>query len=215
MIEKLLNTIRREYPLTPIPVPTEFSRMKVNGMSFSISSYHAKGLGHVSIMSAKGFFGLMRMDSLIIVAEEVDLPLLSYDRIKAMGNDTLIIELYDTLLYPYDASHLEKVKEKYSSIPERDPGKHWYDDIKLKESLSKKGKDRERMDSLASKYLDAYISGSAKTVTDKEKKRKKTEDYVSGLLSHGGPSTDVFMKKIGKEKTQELFENILFGTSST
>lgn len=215
MMEKLLEIIGGKYTLTELPTPAEFSRMKVNGMKFSLSAYRAKNLGHVSIMSANGFFGLMRMDSLIVVPEEVDLPLLSYDRIKAMGNDTLIIELYDTLLSPYDGSPLERVKEKYSSIPDRDPGKHWYDDIKLKESISKKGKDIERMDGLTSEYLDAYISNSAETVTDKEQKRKKTEDYVSSLLSHGGPSTDVFIKKIGKEKTQELFENVLFGTSST
>ena len=35
---------------------------------------------------------------------------------------------------------------------------------------------------------------------------------VNGLLSNGGPSTDVFIKMFGKEKTTYLYKNILFGT---
>lgn len=36
--------------------------------------------------------------------------------------------------------------------------------------------------------------------------------YVEGLLKNGGPSTDVFKKGIGEEKTAELFRKILFAT---
>ena len=45
-----------------------------------------------------------------------------------------------------------------------------------------------------------------------EAKRQKTENYVSGLIKNGGPSTDVFKKKFGAEKTAELFEKVLFAT---
>ena len=54
-------------------------------MRFFVKAYRADGLGHVSVMRAKGFFGLMKMDTLIIVPKEKDLPLYSYDRIYAMG----------------------------------------------------------------------------------------------------------------------------------
>ncbi len=33
---------------------------------------------------------------------------------------------------------LNIIKEKYAHLPERDPGEHWYDSIKLPESVSKK-----------------------------------------------------------------------------
>lgn len=213
MTERLLEIIESSYLLEPLPVDSEFSSMKVNGMKFTLEAWHADGLGHVSYMKASGFFGLMKMDTLIITPENIDLPLLSYDRIKAMGNDTLIIELYDTTITPYDASPLGEVKKRYQEIPERDPGKHWYDDIKLKESISKKGKDSKKIDMLADEYITAYIRSSAPEVKDRERKKEKTEYYVTGLLSNGGPSTDVFMKKLGNEKTEKLFEKILFGTS--
>ena len=189
--------------------------MRVNGMNFTVSAYHAEGLGHVSVMRATGFFGLMQMDTLIVNPNEIDLPLYSYDRIFAMGNDTLIVELYDTLLGEYSDKPLEdiKVKPKFAELPDRDPGEHWYDSIKLASSISKKGKKKhtDRLHSLAHKHFDAYIESSDATVADKVKKLEKAAVYVDGLLKNGGPSTDVFKKALGEEKTAELFRNVLFG----
>ena len=82
----------------------------------------------------------MKMDTLIINPDAIDLPLYSYDRIFAGVNDVLIVELYDTMASSKDLSALEKVKQQYASVSERDPGEHWYDSIKLSESISKKGK---------------------------------------------------------------------------
>ena len=56
---------------------------------------------------------------------EVDWPLYSYDRIFAMGNDTLIVELYDTLAGAYSEDALQVVKGEYADLAERDPGEHW------------------------------------------------------------------------------------------
>ena len=215
MTNKLLTLIGKKFPLNEIDAG-EFAKMKVSGMNFSISAYKAEGLGHVSVMRASGFLGLMKMDTLIINPTEIDLPLYSYDRIFAMGNDTLIVELYDTLLGEYSEEGMNKVKaeEKYSSIPERDPGEHWYDSIKLKSSISKKGKKKHLplMTSLVDQHFEAYFASSKKPVTDKASKQDKAKVYVNGLIEKGGPSTDVFKKAIGEEKTRELFENILFGT---
>ena len=43
-------------------------------------------------------------------------------------------------------------------------------------------------------------------------KKDKASVYVEGLLTNGGPSTDVFKKGLGLDKTAVLFRNILFGT---
>ena len=156
MTSRLLNIIKGSFPLTEIDCG-EFARMKVSGMNFEITAYTAKGLGHVSEMRASGFMGLMKMDTLIINPRDVDLPLYSYDRIFAMGNDTLITELYDTILGDYSDESLIKVKESYTDLAERDPGEHWYDEIKLPSSISKKGKKNhtDRMDELTIKHFEA------------------------------------------------------------
>ena len=215
MIDKLLEVIEKKYPLSELDIK-EFSSLKAGGMKFSIQAYHAEGLGHISAMSAKGFFGLMKMDTLMIVPKEKDLPLYSYDRIYAMGNDTLIVELYDTLTETLDLSLLDEIKSRFAYLSERDPGEHWYDYLKLPQSISKKGKKAEtqNFDDLAIEHFDAYLSASASDTSDEAKKRELSFRYVNGLLTQGGPSTDVFKKSLGEEKTEKLFKNVLFGVDA-
>ena len=212
MTDKLLSMIKERFPLKEKNV-WAFASLKANGMKFTVSAYEAEGLGHVSVMTAKGFFGLMKMDTLIVNPKTLDLPLYSYDRILAMGNDTLIVELYDTMVEPLDTEALKAVNEANKDLPERDPGTHWYDGIKLKESVSKKGKKlTERFDAYTKDYTGAYLGLPAKPVTAAAAKREKANAYVEGLLKNGGPSTDVFKKALGEQKTAELFRKVLFGT---
>jgi len=214
MLKRIIEEISKSFPLREIEVG-EMSNLKAKGMKFEISAYHAEGLGHVSVMSAKGFFGLMKMDTLIINPTSKDLPLYSYDRIYAMGNDTLIVELYDTLLGECDLSKLQEIKTKYKELPLRDPGQHWYDDIKLAESISVKAKTKQSsvFDEYALEHLTAYLNANCQLENvDEAEKKKKASVYVEGLLKNGGPSTDVFKKELGEEKTAELFRKILFKT---
>lgn len=213
MTDSILNIIKKKYEITEVSVGA-MATLKANGMTFSIKAYQAKGLGHVSVMRAKGFFGLMKMDTLIINPTDVDLPLYSYDRIFAMGNDTLIVELYDTLVGAYCEEPMQAVKSEYQDLAERDPGEHWYDNIKLASSISKKGKKNQqaRFDELALRHFEAYLSDEAVPVSDVNAKQEKASYYVNGLLEKGGPSTDVFKKALGEEQTAKLFGDILFGT---
>ena len=213
MTNTLLERIKSKYPLRALDVG-DMKTLKASGMTFTVEAYDAQGLGHVSVMRAKGFFGLMKMDTLIIHPKEIELPLYSYDRIYAMGNDTLIVELYDTLSAVCDLQALEKVKSQYVDLAERDPGTHWYDGIKLPASISKKGKKAQasRFDQLAAQHLMAYLEIRDPVVCAEEKQRKAAS-YVDGLLQNGGPSTDVFKKAFGVEKTAELFRRVLFGTA--
>lgn len=215
MIQQMLRSITAKYHLNAITLD-EYAKMKVGVMNFRIWAFHAEGLGHVSAMTASGMFGLMKMDTLIINPTERDMPLFSYDRVHAMGNDTLIYELYDTILEKADLSRVEAVKETYRHLPDHDLGEHWYDSIKLPASLSKKGKKvhTAAFDACALEYLDAYLADAGNAeYCEPGPKKDKASVYVDGLLSNGGPSTDVFKKGIGEEKTAELFRNILFGTA--
>lgn len=212
MTDKLLSVIESKYSLLELDAG-EFATLKANGMNFTVKAYYAEGLGHVSVMKAKGFFGLMRMDTLMVVPKEKDLPLYSYDRIFAMGNDTLIVELYDTLIEKLDLSALDTVKSKFAHLSERDPGEHWYDSIKLSQSISKKGKKTQSgdLDKLTIEHFYAYLNADASVVSDLAQKNLLSARYVNGLLAEGGPSTDVFKKSLGIEKTEKLFKKALFG----
>ena len=214
MIEKLLKAIDSRFPLTEADAG-DFAKLKANGMKFSIRPYKAEGLGRVSVMTASGFFGLMKMDTLIINPTEVDMPLLSYDRVHAMGNDTLIYELYDTMVGQPDLTELDKAKGRTELLPDHDLGKHWYDDIKLPQSISKKCKKVQTpaFDDAAYQYMLSFLNAAKDApACEAEPKRRKSSVYVEGLLTNGGPSTDVFKKSIGEEKTAQLFRHVLFGT---
>lgn len=214
ILKSIIDKINEHHPLTEIDAG-EFSEMKAPMMKFSIKAYKAEGLGHVSVMSMSGMFGLMKMDTVIINPKERDLPLLSYDRVYAAGKDTLIVELYDTRANIGELPELRAVATETGSLPQNDLGEHWYDSIKLPESVSlKAGKSLEgEFDKVAEKMLSAYL----KTVTapdfDGAVKAEKSTAYVEGLLTNGGPSTSVFKKFFGEEKTANLFRTILFGTN--
>jgi hypothetical protein len=217
MINKILDLIKNNHVLTSKSVG-DFKTFKVKGMTFVCETYNAEGLGHVSVMRAKGFFGLMKMDTLIIASENKDLPLLSYDRIYAMGNDTLMIELFDTMgENKVDLSSISNINRKYSYLPERfadgEEPKCWYDDIRLPETTIKKGKKAHKsgFDAYTLDYFDAFLKLSADNC-DVADKKARTEAYASGLITQGGPATDVFKKEFGEEKTSEIIRGVLFGT---
>ena len=55
---------------------------------------------------------------------------------------------------------------------------------------------------MSAEFVGKYSLGSASSVMS----------AVNGLLEKGGPSTDVFKKELGEEKTAQLFREVLFGT---
>lgn len=213
MIDSLLKTVASRYPLTERDVGS-FRTLKANGMTFSIRAFDAAGFGRVSVMTARGFFGLMRMDTLILNPLSVDLPLYSHDRIHMMRRNVLITELYDTLIAPRSFDVLEAVKEAYRDLSVPDVSAHWYDSIRMQESVRMAGQKKvsARLDELTERYFAAYLDSAPETPCDPAQKREKASVYVEGLLSHGGPSTDVFLKTLGRDKTETLFRDILFGT---
>lgn len=217
MTNRIIDLIKKRYAITFKSVG-EFKTFKAKGMTFDCEAYHVEGLGHMSVMRANGFFGLMKMDTLVIAPENKDLPLLSYDRIYAMGNDTLIIELYDTMgESKVNLSSIVGIKSKYSTLPERfaegEEPKHWYDDIRLPETTSKKGKKKNsaEFDAYALDYIAAYLDVDANEC-DAADKKARTDVYANGLITQGGPATDVFKKEFGEEKTGEIIRRVLFGT---
>ena len=216
-MKELIARIQKSFRLEEKPAG-EFSSLKVGPMKFSTRHWDGGLLGNVSFMEAKGMMGLMRMETLVINPVRIDMPLLSLDLVVAMGKVTMIAELYDTTIGGFDQKSMIKVKESLSSLSDRPAAKAWYDDIRLGCSVGKQGKknDLEAVEKGFSDFIGAYLEAAAgcREITEKtelEKKRACANAYTDGLLEHGGPSTDVFVKKLGREKTAEFFHKVLFG----
>ena len=215
MTDKMLEAIGKAFPLTPKEEGGHLT-CKVKGMKFDIRSYEAKGLGCVSVMKGTAMLGLMKMDTVVINPFERDMALFSYDRIYAMGNDTVFLEMYDTRLDRTETPDAAaKAAEAYADIPEQPVAPNWYDDIKLPGSLKKMGKKdiTPRFDQLTAEYLDAYLKLCQEAnECDRDEKMKAAQVYTEGLLNNGGPSTNQFMNAKGREFTEKLFRETLFGT---
>ena len=215
MYKTVLKLIGTEYPLTEKDVGS-FNNIEAAGLEFDIHSYDAKGLGVISTMRAVHKSFPMTMTSIIVNPFEIDAPLVSHDRVTAMGNETVIIEPYNTLLgNSFKTAGMEEIKDAFSFIPETESKELWYDSLRLNGTVSKKGDAslKSLFDELVIKYFAAYLEEVKKApACDKAEKIKKASVYTEGLLSRGGPATDPFMKDFGTEKTKELFRNYLFGT---
>ena len=141
------------------------------------------------------------------------MPLFSYDGIRAMGSSTLLLELYDTQLQPYDCSAFEAIKDKYAHLPNRQTEPRWYDPLHLPGTLSKKGRNISAgLEALEKEFMSAYmqaIPGAAPC--SREQKQAKVYDYADKLVKLGGPAIDQFKKMIGEEEAALLFKKYIFG----
>ncbi len=212
--ETFLYDIDRYFPLKEIPAG-EFSKASVSVMKFHIKHFDAGLLGNVSYMYSNG---LMKMESLIINPMRIDMPLLSIDTILAMGNFSVYSEIYDTSVKGFDQKGCQKVKASLSAYPEVEAKPHWYDNIRLGCSIAKKARraDLEPMVKGLVGFLHAYLVQAEREpeIRDPkllEEKARRCNAYVEGLLKNGGPSTDAFLKKYGKERTAKLYYDVLFG----
>ncbi len=213
MDQTIISFINELYPLTKCDIK-EFNKIEFNGMSFTNTHYEAEGLGSVSIMEMVAAGGAMTMDSIIINPFNIDAPLVSYDRVKAFGKDTLLLESYNTCLNnDFDQSNLLLLKSKYSNFIDHVSKPCWYDDITMPFSLCKDGEksNESDFDNIAKEFILLYLEATKiAPKCDEKLKRLAAKKYSDGLLEHGGPATDPFKAAVGIEKTTEFFNKVLF-----
>lgn len=189
--------------------------LKKNGMKFIISAYNIEGLGSMSVIDMTAIFGLMQMESFILTAENIDLPLFSGDFIKAMGKCTLLEEFYDTMIAPLpdtDTAVYRAVKAKYADLPLYSTEPRWYDSIRYDFTLGAVDKSlKTRKDEITMDYLTAWLRNAEHApAADPAQKKAKTKIYVDGLFSNGGPAVDQFKKLFGEETARDIFEGYVF-----
>ena len=209
MLEKLLDDIMTRFSLTEEEGTTrEFQSM---GMSFEAKAYAAKGLGHVGVMTAGG---PMRMETLIINPFELDAPILACDRIHGMGQEILMVEMYDSLLGDsFRTDGMAKALGGAALFPDKGQ-EAWFAPLIVHPWLNQRGSadDAERFDGLAADFVAAYLDAAqAAEPCDREAKREKAAAYSKGLLRNGGPATDPVKAAMGEEFTAALFRQTLFG----
>ena len=207
---RIFEKLNEAFPLSPCP-PSEYETFQMVGLDFKAKGYESEKLGHVSIQTATGMGGAFDMESLIVNPFYVDGPLLSLDLIVLQGKHTLMMELYDTLVdTTRDEAPFAAIKAGYAHIADIPHKPNWYDHIQYRASLAKLGTDEQAADlsALIYAYADRYLALLKDAAPcDPAAKRAKADAYRDGLLSHGGPATDAFLKTWGPEKTGTLFRD--------
>lgn len=207
----MLLSAASRFPLRRLDIG-EFADISGKGMRFHTRVYDAEGAGRFCLMEMKAFGGLMKMESAVFSPLTLDGPLFSCDMVDAMGNLTLLLELYDTTLSHPAMEALGDVKAQYASLPAHDPGQHWYDTLRLPVSDFKKAKgERPAFAAYARDYNEEYfelLSGCSPV--DAGEKRAKNAAYAEGLLTNGGPAVDTFRKILGEEKTAVFLKRYMF-----
>lgn len=217
MPEKWLQQLEHQFICMEKDLGTD-AHMKVGPIRFKVRQWEVQGIGNLCHMSGSALFGLMKMDTLILTPICRDTPLFSYDRIHAMGKDTMLIEFYNTQLGALDLfkPQLDKIRqqhERLKNFANYSTGERWYDDLKLPESLAKTNRKAcavfdDTFYEIFETYLDFFTTAPSCSAWEK---CCKTKEYVDGLLTNGGASTDHFLKAFGKKRTDDIFYNILFG----
>lgn len=182
MVDKILSMIKSEYRLKSLDAGV-FHKLVVRGMDFEINSFEAVGFGRVATMCASGLFGMVKRDILVISPLEKDAAVVTYERVRAFGKDTLLLSRDDL---QNEAQHIKEVGKK---------------------------KQKADFDAKVESYFADYLSEikSAEAVNAKER-QKKVEDLVTTLLEEGRLVSDIFRATYGGKITEKLYHEVMFGT---
>ena len=193
----------------------EYSKMSKNGMNFLISAFDARrregeGSFRVSFIELKAMLGLMAMETAIITSQDRDVPLFSFDLIRAFGKNTLLIEADSTQVGEAPQELLKRgnaLKAKYSDLTVYQTEKRWYDAIKYPMSVAVTGKGvKEKVTDIVGDYAGLFLDWMESAPECEESiKTAATKAYVDRLLGEGGTSTDQFNKLFGRERTEGVF----------
>ena len=192
-----------------------FASVKKGLTSYTFSAYETAGTVRFSVIRMKAFFGLMKMESLVVSPLTKDAPMMSADYIRAFGKETLILEFYDLTLRPTgDTDAFLTIRDSCRDLPDTTLSERWYDTLKLRGSIAKKGKKlTARYADLCERYAKAYID-LVKNAPDCEKAEKQSclRDYVEGMFVNGSPTVEVFSRLLDRASARELYGRFLFAS---
>ena len=212
VIEKTLNKLKGSYPLTELDIG-EYAKIKKNGMKFLIHSYKVGDIGYLSVLNMSAMLGLMKMETVVFSPITIDVPLFSFDYIKALGNETLLVDIYDLCVNKGKTyQNLVDLKEKYKDLPNSELKPRWYDSLRCDGFLAKRGKKlTKKFEGACEDYLNEFDSilknGDA---VDPKAKRVPLKEYVDGLFDKGAPTTEQFNKILGEEKARDMYGKYIF-----
>ena len=211
----VLDNFRKNFEITENDIGSD-AVLKKSMMKFVTRTYDIKDYGHLCVMNMEGMLGLMKMETVILVPLDRDVPLVDFDYISAMGKETYIAEFYRYMLkeYPEEyVSELAKCPEQYPELGEYNSGEHWYDSEKYYCSCGKTGKkSADKFTQITRAYMDTFCKQVVKMEKcDREAKTAEIRRFTETLVAKGGPAVDTFKKMFGEEMTRRIVLENMYG----
>lgn len=213
--------------LKPFEVKPEYKKLHPGKFPFmklfklGVTSEEGSRLKRVNSIDATMML-FMRMYTFLIRPDyKYNLPVLSVDFIFIGKKRVFVMEIIDP------AKIEDENKNKYYAIMrkrlpeiadlEKGPERDWYKDYVTDFSIHAKADNSkdDLMFDIYKTYLNAYLEMAkhAQELTPEmsAKVKQGLEEYVSTLLSKGGPAVEVFEKMLGKEGQEEYVRTVMFG----
>ena len=202
-----VESLGRYFDLVPKDLGEDARRSK-RGMTFET--------GHMCVMRMNAFFGLMKIETIVIAPFEADLPLYNADWVKVFGTETQIAELYDTQLEPWTEESKGKflaIKTGFDNLPDAPSGEHWYDSVLYACSIHKKGKGlTDSFNKLAKEYTDLFVAElAAAEKCPADLKKARVSEFAHKLVANDGPAVSMMAKLFGKETMQRIVLKHMYG----
>ena len=214
MIQKMLEEIKSKYVCEKQDADV-FGKVVIDGATFRISAYDAKGLGRIASVEMKRLIGFWEMQSLIITPYEKDMPIYYYNRHREKGSYIYRVEVFRTSYAEVDVSAMVDVMEKYVSLPDDAQSEHWYDEFRLPACVLKKvdKNHKEDLSPMIWEHFCAYMDMlEAAPECEPAKKKKKVNAFVKELCEQGGIAIiEMFNATYNKKVTEKLANEVLFG----
>ena len=215
MNESILSALSGRYRLTKRDMG-DLAEIRSGMTRFCCEAYRIEEIGNLFFIDMKAAFGLMKMETAVLTPTKRDLSFCNFDAVHAMGNDTLIFEMYRTCIRDTDLSSLDAVKAGAADIPGYTPAPRWYDAYRLSPSVAKKARRAASShEALMQRFLEGYLALLDQApVCDEAEKLAVTRPYVDRLLAEGGMAVDGMKKMIGAERTERLVREFMYGVGT-
>ena len=213
--EKLLRELEGKYTVTKEDIG-EDANLSKSGVHFNVESYNVEDIGHLCVITMKAFLGLMRMETVVLSCDGKDMPLINFDWIGVLKNNTFLVEMYKSMLSESNGEFLDaciKIRDEDFYIPDYKRGKHWYEDLIMETSYRKTGGEYlERYEKAADDYISLFVKELDRVPScNKEEKRAKNKLFADGILKNGAPVVNRIRKLFGEETAQKLVCKYMYG----
>ena len=211
MIEKLSS----KHDVNRIDIGSD-SSLRKGLLRFNIDRYDVKDVGNLCILNMHGFWGLVKMETVVFASETRDVPLFNTDNISFGKKTVQLVELYDTRIASGDGSLESKcmaVKNGDDDIEDYSSGASDYSAKLMSCSYGKQtGMITDRLTESAERYVDIFIE-ELERAPERDAKigKEKNVEFADSLLKNGGPAVNKIKKMFGEQKACRIIRDHMYG----